>query len=227
MKNIIIIMIFILFIYKIQELCVENKEKNKNIDDFINNIEVEYKEIKKVKSNYKKILLYTLKNMKDNDLYGLQKFYYENIINDENINNMSIANLVPIYNIKIPELRSLILSKLLCEESNKLSINIICSNNIDYICKDKIKMIANVGTLIDNSINIALEYKEPEITINFEKTEDNIKIIVMNTFKKVYERGYFPYKYLEKDILIEDRHFTQELLIENEWILFSKIKVII
>ncbi|CUP17910.1 MAG: hypothetical protein KIB43_03220 [Clostridium baratii] len=216
MKNIIIIMTFILFIYKIQELCVENKEKNKNIDDFIKNIEVEYKEIKKVKSNYKKILLYTLKNMKDNDLYGLQKFYYENIINDENINNMSIANLVPIYNIKIPELRSLILSKLLCEESNKLSINIICSNNIDYICKDKIKMIANVGTLIDNSINIALEYKEPEITINFEKTEDNIKVIIMNTFKKVYERGDFPYKYLEKDILIKDRHFTQELLIENQ-----------
>ena len=46
MRNIIIIMISTLFIYKIQELLVENKQKNKNIDDFINNIEDEYTELK-------------------------------------------------------------------------------------------------------------------------------------------------------------------------------------
>ncbi|MBS6043540.1 MAG: hypothetical protein KIA08_12705, partial [Clostridium baratii] len=147
MRNIIIIMISTLFIYKIQELFVENKQKNKNIDDFINNIEDEYTEITKVKNNYKKILLYTLNNMEDNDLYGLQKFYYDNIINDENINNINVANIVPIYNIKIPELRSLILSKILLKECSKLSINIICNNNIECICENKVKMIANIGII--------------------------------------------------------------------------------
>ena len=215
MINIIIIITFILFIYKTQKVLVENKQKNKNIDYFIKNVECGYIEIKNFKNNYKKILLYTLRNMNGNDLYGLEKFYYENIINNENINNINIANLVAIYNIKIPELRSLVLSKLLCEESNKLSINIICSNNINCKCKNKVEMIVRIGGIIENAINIALEYKEPEITINFENTENNIKIIIMNTFKKAYERGDFSYKYLEKYILIEDRHFTQELLIEN------------
>lgn len=54
MRYIIIIMISTLFIYKIQELLVENKQENKNIDDFINNIEDEYTEITKIKNNYKK-----------------------------------------------------------------------------------------------------------------------------------------------------------------------------
>lgn len=216
MRYIIIIMISTLFIYKIQELLVKNRQKNKNVDDFINDIEDEYKEITKVKNNYKKILLYTLKNMKDNDLYGLQKFYYDNIINDDNINNINVANIVPIYNIKIPELRSLILSKLLWKESSKLSINIICNNNIECICANKVKMIANIGTLIDNAINIALEYKEPEIIINFEKTEDNIKIIIINTFKTLYERNCSSYDNLKNDNFMEDGHFTQELLIENQ-----------
>ena len=216
MRNIIIIMISTLFIYKIQELLVENKQKNKNIDDFINNIEDEYTEITKVKNNYKKILLYTLKNMKDNDLYGLQKFYYDNIINDENINNINVANIVPIYNIKIPELRSLILSKILLKECSKLSINIICNNNIECICENKVKMIVNIGIIIDNAINIALKYKEPDITINFEKTGNNIKIIIINTFKALYERKYSSYEYLKNNSFMEDRHFTQELLIENQ-----------
>lgn len=216
MRYLIVIMTFILFIYKTQELRVENKQENKNIDDFIKNIEEEYTEINKIKNSYKKILLYTLRNMEDNDLYGLQKFYYDNIINDEDINNINVANLVPIYNIKIPELRSLILSKLLWKESSKLSINVICNNNIECICTNKVKMIANIGTLIDNAINIALEYKEPEIIINFERTEDNIKIIIKNTFKTLYERSYSSYDNLKNDNFMEDRHFTQELLIENQ-----------
>ncbi|AIY84746.1 hypothetical protein U729_2190 [Clostridium baratii str. Sullivan] len=216
MRYIIIIMISTLFIYKIQELIVENKQENKNIDDFINNIEDEYTEITKIKNNYKKILLYTLKNMKDNDLYGLQKFYYNNIINDENINNINVANIVPIYNIKIPELRSLILSKLLSKESNKLSIKIICNNNIECICENKVKMIANIGTLIDNAINIALKYKEPDITINFENKGGNTKIIIINTFKSLYEKKYSSYEYLKNDSFMEDGHFTQELLIGNQ-----------
>lgn len=216
MRYLIVIMTFILFIYKTQELRVENKQENKNIDDFIKNIEEEYTEIKKIKNNYKKILLYTLRNMEDNDLYGLQKFYYDNIINDENINNINVANLVPIYNIKIPELRALILSKLLWKEASKLSINVICNNNIECICANKVKMIANIGTLIDNAINIALEYKEPEIIIKVEKTEGNIKIIIINTFKTLYERGYSSYDNLKNDNFMEDGHFIQELLIQNQ-----------
>lgn len=216
MRYLIVIMTFILFIYKTQEVRVENKQENKNIDDFINNIEEEYTEINKVKNNYKKILLYTLRNMKDNDLYGLQKFYYDNIINDENINNINVANLVPIYNIKIPELRSLILSKLLLKESSKLSIKIMCNNNIECICKNKVKMVANIGTLIDNAISIALEYKEPEIIINFERTEQNVKLSIINTFKTLYDRRDFSYDKFKKDNFIEEGHFTQELLIGNQ-----------
>ncbi|MEG2194625.1 MAG: hypothetical protein RRY11_07445 [Terrisporobacter sp.] len=80
-----IIIILSVWAYKMHETISRKKSEKAKIEKFISKLEVEYKEIRCFKHDYKNILISISGYIEDRDLDGLEKFYSENIIKVENI----------------------------------------------------------------------------------------------------------------------------------------------
>lgn len=200
-ENIIIFSIFVLcfFLFMsyiifsvLNKLYIEKNEKyyieryNQIIEESLNNM-------RKFKHDHKNIVLAIGGFLDTNDIEGLKKYFYENIDNNQYIDDKTLYGL---NNIKNSPVKGLIYAKILSAISKGINLNIHIEDSIDnFIIKD-VDICRILGIVIDNAIEASTESNQKILTIVILSDESEISIIISNSFKdkpityKIFEKGY-------------------------------------
>ncbi|SHK54538.1 sensor histidine kinase [Tepidibacter formicigenes] len=185
-----ILVSYVIFSF-LNKLYIEKNEK-KNIQLYANMIEESLENIRKFKYDYRNILMCISGYISSNNMEGLKKYFYENLVNDKYM-DVNIYGLINIKNIPVKGLISIKLAKAVSLGLN-LSLNIV--NDIeDFILKD-IDICKILGILIDNAVEASIESDVKMVNIGIGNDEDEIYIIISNSFKtkpeinRIFEKGY-------------------------------------
>lgn len=200
-ENIIIFSIFVLCFFLfisyiifsvLNKLYIEKNEKyyieryNQIIEESLNNMRA-------FKHDHKNIVLAIGGFLDTNDIEGLKKYFYENIDNNQYIDDKTFYGL---NNIKNSPVKGLIYSKILSAISKGINLYIHIEDSIDnFIIKD-VDICRILGIVIDNAIDASTESNQKILTIVILSDESEISIIISNSFKdkpityKIFEKGY-------------------------------------
>lgn len=200
-ENIIIFSIFVLcfFLFMsyiifsvLNKLYIEKNEKyyieryNQIIEESLNNMRA-------FKHDHKNLVLAIGGFLDTNDIEGLKKYFYENIDNNQYIDDKTLYGL---NNIKNSPVKGLIYAKILSAISQGINLNIHIEDSIDnFIIKD-VDICRILGIVIDNAIEASTESNQKILAIVILSDESEISIIISNSFKdkpityKIFEKGY-------------------------------------
>ncbi|EOL43036.1 sensor histidine kinase [Enterococcus phoeniculicola] len=178
----------------------EQKRKQKEqqyLEEYFTNLEHANIEIRRFKHDYQNILLSMQEYFNQNDMDGLRRFYETDILATLKILDQGTLNLSKVTNLEIPEIKSLIVSKVLQAQGKNIEVFIEIPEVIVKIGMNKIDLIRCLGIILDNAIEENEDTKNGWIKIGFIKVKDILKIIVENSclntkppLYKLKEEGY-------------------------------------
>ncbi|WP_432667337.1 GHKL domain-containing protein [Wukongibacter baidiensis] len=212
------------------------QEEYENLKLYTNIIEEMLEDRKKFKHDFRNIMLSLKGFIDEGNIKGLNKFYYEEILKENNkINNKSISSLKHIKNSSLKGLLTAKFDKCL---HSKLNFNIEIFEDIGVNAIEIVDACRIVGILLDNAIEAASPSSEKKIILGIYKEKNSISIIIANSFdikpnlNKIFTKGYSQKDddrglglYIVKDIIdrkyknifidtsIEDNLFIQEIII--------------
>lgn len=162
-----IIYCVLLFIKKKEFETREQQKEMRHLIEYSEQIENNYLALRKFKHDYKNILFSIEDYIQTKDIEGLQKYFYQSIKATETIfeeNNLPIAS---ISNLKIREIKSIILSKLYVASQNGVEVNVMIPTPITDIAISTVTLVRMLGIILDNAIEESafLEKGKIELTI--------------------------------------------------------------
>lgn len=180
------------FIYLVLDKLYKEKIQKKDIQLYANMIEESLDNMRAFKHDYRNTLMCISGYISSKNMEGLEKYFYENLVNDKYINS-NIYGCLYIKNIPLKGLINL-------KGSKASSLGIDFKLNIeeyieDFIVKD-VDICKIFGILIDNSIEASIESKEKIIDININEDDERIIIKISNTYKlkpdlnNIFIKGY-------------------------------------
>ncbi|WP_099189877.1 sensor histidine kinase [Tepidibacter mesophilus] len=180
------------FIYLIVDKLYKEKSQKKDIQLYANMIEESLENMRVFKHDYRNILMCISGYIASKNIEGLEKYFYENLVNDKYINN----NIHGIINIKNIPLKGLINVKASKASSLGIDFNLNIENYIeDFIIKE-VDICKIFGILIDNAIEASEESKDKIININMNENNKSIIIEISNSYNlkpdlnNIYIKGY-------------------------------------
>ena len=249
---------YLLFIYIVLNLnislFIEKQKTYDYIKNYTNIIEysrftedllIEYKSFIHEYKN-KLIIIKGLANINNQELHD----YIDLIINEKITNNYYW--LMDVTHIPIPGIKGLINYKLLKMKELNINIEVYISEELKTFnrnfldIKEKNNLYTILGVILDNAIEASIESKEKIISLQLFKDEENIIIILANTFKsinldKLETKGYSSKgkyrgiglflvkniikhsKNIEKETNIINNFFVQKIIIKSNNQFSSKI----
>lgn len=147
-----IIYCVLLFIKKKEFETREQQKEMRHLIEYSEQIENNYLALRKFKHDYKNILFSIEDYIQTKDIEGLQKYFYQSIKATETIfeeNNLPIAS---ISNLKIREIKSIILSKLYVASQRGVEVNVMIPTPITDIAISTVTLVRMLGIILDNAI---------------------------------------------------------------------------
>ena len=162
-----IIYCVLLFIKKKEFETREQQKEMRHLIEYSEQIENNYLALRKFKHDYTNILFSIEDYIQTKDIEGLQKYFYQSIKATETIfeeNNLPIAS---ISNLKIREIKSIILSKLYVASQKGVEVNVMIPTPITDIAISTVTLVRMLGIILDNAIEESafLEKGKIELTI--------------------------------------------------------------
>lgn len=224
--------------------------ENNKIEDYIKNYQkiAEYTEFTEgILTEYKSFIheyknkLIIIKDLVKEDNKELNE--YINYILNEKLNN-NYHWLMDIKNIPIPGIKGLINYKLMKMKELNIEVEVFVSEEVAILNQDKLDikekndLYTILGVILDNAIEASIESHDPMISLHFFKEENDINIILANTFKNINldqleQKGYSSKgknhgiglyivneilkhsKHIEKETSIINNFFVQKIIIKN------------
>lgn len=191
-----IILAFIYLSKKHEEILFRQLEIEK-LTEYTRNIEVLNQDTRAFKHDFVNILS-CIRGYLDTDNFSeLKSFFFNKILPINDDLNKDSLKLHLLSNIKIPELKGLISSKVLKAKAEGVDIFIDIAEPIEDIKMDTIDLCRVLGILLDNAIEAAVLCANPILKLGVIKKEKSIDFIVINSFEgktpKIHEifiRGF-------------------------------------
>ncbi|MCL2663440.1 MAG: GHKL domain-containing protein [Oscillospiraceae bacterium] len=217
-----------------------HKEMLDNLQSYTVNIEELTLEVRKFIHDHKNLMLGFFEYIENEDMEGIRKFYndYMHCFTDNTTSkNTSIDNFT---HIKTPEIKSLLLFKVLYAQRKGIKVILEINETIDFSHNDLVNICRIMGILLDNAIEACLNTKEPVLNILLTQNDYGNIFAVSNTCREppmvsvIFKKGYttkpngnglglYTASMLvnENDKLflsthINDKWFTQKLIISKE-----------
>lgn len=167
------------------------------LTEYTNNIEVLNEDIRAFKHDFVNILSCIRGYLDTDNFDGLKSFFLDKILPLNNNLNKHSLRLNLLSNIKTPEIKGLISSKVLKAKSEGIDIFIDISDPIEDIKMDTIDLCRILGILLDNAIEAAVLCTNPILKLGIIKKQRSISFIVINSFEgetpkihEIYVRGF-------------------------------------
>lgn len=185
----LISMFFITYALRLEQNRKIKESENEFLSISLKKQEKHNLEIKRFRHDYKNILFSMEDYIKNGDIEGLKKYYNENI--RETASSLdSDTTIHGLNHLQIPEIKGLLLNKLLIITENKIPLSFTCDLPITEIPCKKISLIRGLGIILDNAIDEVRELEEGRISIAFINNEKDLQIIIINTCRENIEPLY-------------------------------------
>lgn len=182
--------------YNDRDLKIKNNEL-KSLQNYINETEDAYLEMRKFKHDYINILSSIAGYICDEDMKGLEDYFNKKIAPlNRTLENESLK-LASLKNVKATEIKGILTIKTIQAQNKGINIDIEILEEIESISWDTILACRGIGILMDNAIEAAEECNYKKINLALIKKEKSKIIIIQNTYKdkninlkKIYEQSY-------------------------------------
>lgn len=145
-------------------------------------LENTYDTLRSFKHDYHNIMLSMSHYIESGDMEGLKLFFNEKITPLDRQISKDTAHLNQLKNLKIPELKGLLTSKLLYAADQDIDVKIDVHDEVSTLPMDAIDLVRVMGILLDNAIEAALESDTPALQFSMVALEKECLIIIKNTF---------------------------------------------
>ena len=222
--------------YDIQQKETEYLENQR----YMEAMEKQFKEIRKFRHDYKNILNSLEDFIVSGDYESLNDYYFSKIKKASKCIDQNRFKLEAIGNIRVREVKSLLVSKLISTQEKGMDVQLEVTEPIEELAIDSISLVRILGIFLDNSIEEIEFLGEGKLVIAVYKDASAVHIIIQNScrinlpkFHLLKQRG-FSLKGTDRGMglsnvqellqslnnvqlatSISDRWFTQKLTIEN------------
>ncbi|MGQ4224310.1 GHKL domain-containing protein [Enterococcus mundtii] len=157
------------------------KEKMEMMSVYTNDVERNYQELRKFRHDYKNLLIGLNASQKINEInhdYLDEILVYSRQMIDNNVMRFS-----GISNIEVQSFKSLMITKLLQAEQEKLIVHFECFKQISNFNLESVKLVRIVGILMDNAIEAAKESPDKILNVLLIDNIDMIEICIENSYE--------------------------------------------
>lgn len=201
-------------------------------------LERNYNEMRTFRHDYINILSSMSEYITNRDMNALESYFNDNIMRVSQKIRDNDFKMRGLSQIKIPEVKGLVSSKLITAQEKGIDVVFECPNEIHYLNMDSVLLCRCIGIILDNAIEAAEEVEKGTVRVGFVEFEQSVSFVVWNTFR---DTGYKLFQYFEKgfstkgenrglglnslkkmvdqenntqlDTVIEDEFFKQEIVI--------------
>lgn len=152
-----------------------------SMKEYINQIEDLYLNIRSFKHDYINILSSFHSYINEHNYEGLEKYFSREILPA----GLSLAFEDSVYGrlgfIQVPEIKSIVYTKILCAKKQKINIMTSIKEKIDYFPMNTLDLVRVLGILLDNAIEASILTNEKFLSITFFKDAEDIYIQIQNS----------------------------------------------
>lgn len=179
----LLLILGILFHMWSQKIEMERKMENFQVlQEHSNRMEQEYMNLRSFKHDYTNILASLYSYIEEDDIEGLQEYFYTKIFPLKNQISLEDAKLALLSKLEVTELKGLFLTKLTYALHCKLILNIEIKDTFSLPHKNGIVELTRIlGILLDNAIEAALESQKKELLVAFFSDDKKNVIIIQNS----------------------------------------------
>ncbi|WP_072986465.1 sensor histidine kinase [Clostridium cavendishii] len=168
-----------------------------HLTEYTTNLETLNTEMRSFRHDYINILTSMSEYIKDDNMKELRKYFNEKIVPlGESLNKKNLRFGL-LGNIKIPELKGLITSKVIMAQERYIEVFIDINEEVHKINMDIIDLCRVVGIIMDNAIDSAEKSKNKLIKIALINKKNSVIFIVENSYDgeviklhEIFKKGY-------------------------------------
>ena len=208
-----------------------HREMLDNLQTYTNTIEKLTVEVRRFRHDHKNLMLGFYEHIENEDVVKIRKYYNDymrTFTENTDSQNASIDNLVY---IKIPEVKSLLLFKVLHAQRKGIDVKLELTETTENIGNHNIINLCRImGILLDNALEACFDAEQPALKILLAKKGDSYIIVISNTchapplLSKIFEKGFTTKPegeglglYTVSLIVDEDENLFLSTHIENGW----------
>jgi len=172
-------------------------EERHEIEEYAYMVEEMYGQTRRFKHDYINMLTPLKEYIDNEDVKGLKKFFYDNVMHmDENI-NWNNSNIDKLKYIKNSALKAVLSAKLIKALSMNVEIKVEIVEDISKVSMNIMDLCRIVGILMDNAIEAAVECDTPKLYFCILNKKDYVIAALHNNFygekpviHKIYKEGF-------------------------------------
>lgn len=161
-----------------------------NLKDYTRSLEGMYGDLRKFRHDYINIISSIVGYIDDEDIEGLKDHVYTNLLPLEKNINRNNTKIYLLKNIKLPELKGLVSSKLIRAQELNINVTVDIMEDIESINVNVVTICRLIGILLDNAIEECESIENSYVTFGIIKNEESIDFIVSNSCRVNIEPIY-------------------------------------
>lgn len=182
----IVIIFFVISYERIQQTKREyelrsQKQRIKNDNRYIKEMEKHYNELRKFRHDYQNTLLSLDEYIKTDDIDGLKQYYDNSIKPISSKLNSEKYKLEDISRVGNKELKSILFNKLYSAQMAGIEVTFEARSPINDFYVDSLDLALALGIILDNAIEDTEKQSHGDILTGIMKDESSIMIIVQNS----------------------------------------------
>ena len=153
-----------------------------NLNEYTRNLELVYNNLRSFKHDYVNIMTSLAAYIDEKRYDELETFFYEHILPMQKNLTQKNGALNNLLHVHVLELKSILYTKLLLAVNQDIEVNLDIPDDIDSINIDPVDLTRMLGIYLDNAIEACLETEHPTINFHLGKMNQDIILIISNTF---------------------------------------------
>ena len=168
-----------------------------NLNEYTRNLELVYNNLRSFKHDYVNIMTSLAAYIDEKRYDELETFFYEHILPMQKNLTQKNGALNNLLHVHVLELKSILYTKLLLAVNQDIEVNLDIPDDIDSVNMDPVDLTRMLGIYLDNAIEACLETEHPTINFHLGKMNQDIILIISNTF---VDKGLSVAQMYKKDV---------------------------
>lgn len=186
---------FLVYTFRKQFEMREKEIELNSIQMYTEQLEKNYNEMRTFRHDYINILSSMSEYITNRDMTALESYFNDNIMRVSQEIRDNDFKMRGLSQIKIPEVKGLVSSKLITAQEKGIDVVFECPNEINYLNIDSVLLCRCIGIILDNAIEAAGDAENGMVRVGFVELEQSVSFVVWNTFR---DTGHKLFQYYEK-----------------------------
>ncbi len=182
--------------YSAREKMANELEQNRQLNEYLKNIQEQYDDLRRFKHDFKNIVLSMSVKSSEKTNKDYEELYQELTQQKEFTSDLDGKIVSEYKKISNEPLRGLIIQKFFKAKSNGIKLNIEVTDNYVEFDNDVLNIVRIVGILLDNAIEETSNGSNRDVDLAFIKNDDVMEISIENPLnhtvdvKSIFKKGY-------------------------------------